>query len=421
MRAFYLLPMIGTGDRLNPRRCKYICEMEQTHTGRILLNRDLALASVVGEPEQLLSLSKESDVFFLSEEAMIEFPSKYDDLYLYLKKNGIYAEWLTPGLSSREVIYKLGNLALFPKRFSYFTKETLHPAMMDKPWRKLKNNIKDAFVHTVEDLGYRVKSIEQECQFSEFFKFVSGFYPTLFIGGYAVHKPMLRDATMVYGDRSEVTSDTFDASIDSDWTNGPFSWNALTWFAGGFVGPNASSDTMMFDEVNTFDDDQYATATAETINSGGWIWASVRNVGGASFDEACYLFTIDNGSSDDYHLYEITNGPSFNLIETIINPTFGTGDTITCECEGTTIRGGSNEGGGDTQRDDGTNTDPTLTTGFPGIGGIDEAANDMEITSVSMGDITAATNPEPGAGPLVITTNAVSLETGINVPTGPIR
>jgi hypothetical protein len=194
---------------------------------------------------------------------------------------------------------------------------------------------------------------------------------------------------MAYGDnRNLVASDTFDSSIDAAWTNGRADWATWSHNGDGTISPSAS-DSQIQRNTGTYTDDHYSVVTMAGVAAAGFVCASGRGATGAT-DESCYIAVATDYSAgstpDEWGIEEVSSAFGFSTLTSGALPnTLSTGETVTLECEGTTLRMGSNQGAGDAQR--GTTTDATLTTGWPGICG-GNAGHD--VTAWSGGSIGAA-------------------------------
>ncbi len=225
---------------------------------------------------------------------------------------------------------------------------------------------------------------------------------------------------MAYTDnRSEVSSDAFPSSIDSDWDNSN-EWGAFQWFAaaGGFLNPvSGNTDTLMFQNTGTYDTDQYSTSEVHTVTYGPTphpYGAAVRNQGGT--DTACYVgcYVADSNAPDSYWcIYEADADAALTELTTAAPSTetgLAAGDTVTCEAEGTTIRVGGDIAGITGGDQEGTNTtDATVSGGRPGI--YVYQPNTCRVNAWAGGDIEAAgtsvtaTLGDLALGPLASTVN----------------
>lgn len=201
---------------------------------------------------------------------------------------------------------------------------------------------------------------------------------------------------MAYGDnRSSVASDTFDSSIGASWDNG--TGDFITFAAtGGFIQPSSAGgdfQAAIIRNTGTYANNQYSTATIQTLSAANFnaIGVGARSAGGASEAMYAIFWNSNNGGEGipKYSLVEIDASMNFTtLAEGGTAGGASAGHTITIECEGTTIRGGTNEGSGDTQRL--TTTDNTLASGRPAILAFAvSSAGNAQITSWVGGDITA--------------------------------
>jgi len=203
---------------------------------------------------------------------------------------------------------------------------------------------------------------------------------------------------VAYGDgRSEIASDTFDSSIDGNWSNGDGDWSALSWVTGGHIETASGAggaDASIRRSAGTYANDQYSRTTVQTHQNSAsrWISASVRMASGT--DESAYVGTAQT-DDDRYELYELSASFGFTSLAFTNDP--GTeiphtaGDIITAEVEGTTLRVGSDAGGSDVQKV--TTTDNTITSGDPGVAIFTSSGQETQVraTAWSGGDITGLT------------------------------
>ena len=197
---------------------------------------------------------------------------------------------------------------------------------------------------------------------------------------------------MAYGDRTQVATDDFSTDpFTSRWTNGPADWNNCTWAGTDYVeASTANSDnSMQRSNSETFDDDQYSTVTLQnsmTASADDFVGPAVRSSTGAG-DESAYI-VYANSTNNRFDIYETNASFGFTLLANDTWPGApSAGDTITAEAEGTTIRGGSNQGGGDTERV--STTDNTLTGGEPMIVFYDASTVNMAVDDWEGGDMGA--------------------------------
>jgi len=100
---------------------------------------------------------------------------------------------------------------------------------------------------------------------------------------------------MAFGDgRTEVASDTFDSSIDSNWDNGYAAWQILIFVTGGHLTATGSGGLTagMRRNTGTYAADQYSAVTYQDVTDAvndAWIGALVRCEPTSSTDESCYL------------------------------------------------------------------------------------------------------------------------------------
>lgn len=199
---------------------------------------------------------------------------------------------------------------------------------------------------------------------------------------------------MAYGDnRSAVASDTFDASISASWTAGEGAWDNIVWATGGHftVGVAGSGfGSSLRRNTGTYANNGYSSITIQTLSGAAHnqIGAIVRK----QASTAGYYGVVSSNSIYDaqrYELFELDGSNGYTLLTASGTPgAFSAGNTVTLEAEGTTLRLGTNEGSGDTQRL--TTTDATLSSGWPGIAAVaDTAATQCQGTAWEGGDITA--------------------------------
>ena len=198
---------------------------------------------------------------------------------------------------------------------------------------------------------------------------------------------------MAYGDnRTTVETDAFPSSIDSGWQNGPDLWSNLLWVTGGFVEALSTSGCIV--RVGTAHAaDQYATTEVNAFKNN----TSVQGVTlrGTSSTTACYLCIVEARSGETptsaYVIHDVAEAGSSTEVSSDLSfaDDLSSGDTITGEAEGTTIRLGTNEGAGDTERTSGTNS--SHSSGEPGLfAGDDTDDTRSRSTAWEGGDITAA-------------------------------
>lgn len=177
---------------------------------------------------------------------------------------------------------------------------------------------------------------------------------------------------MAYGEkRNPVYTDLFDTSISGSWANGEGGWNSCAWNAGaggeGVVRTGIAGSGSAMRYASSLSADQYVTVKLNTLSAaddneaGPQARAQVGALGSYEF-----LVTSAGGAGNKYILNVMDNAGSETLLANSGTPGAGAqGWTATIECEGTTIRCGTSEGGADTQRL--TTTDNTWSTGRGGI------------------------------------------------------
>lgn len=198
--------------------------------------------------------------------------------------------------------------------------------------------------------------------------------------------------SQTYGvDRHEIASDAFPSSIDGNWTVGEGFWFDFSWVSSGIIVSDFAVAAGMHRSGETYADDQYSILTFDSESGGAVLdyGASVRRGSGGS-DESGYHMAFD-ADAGNWALFETTASRNFSeLASTTHDGALSQGDTITCEVEGTSIRGGTNEGSGDTERI--TTTDATLTSGDPGIYSQMGFASSVKWSAWSGGDIGGLSN-----------------------------
>lgn len=194
---------------------------------------------------------------------------------------------------------------------------------------------------------------------------------------------------------TELASDTFDTSIDSNWDNGHGDWNTMNWVSGGYISKTNSAS--IYRNAETYEDDQYCEVVIESLSTGNDItWIQVRAQGGT--DESSYAGIYET-QSDEYQITEFDSSfGETNLANATNNGNaLASGDTIRTEVIGTLIRFGTNEaglGGGDTERLNAS--DATITSGSPAIGLLSN--DDCSIDSWAGGDLVATGLFDTGFG-----------------------
>jgi hypothetical protein len=208
---------------------------------------------------------------------------------------------------------------------------------------------------------------------------------------------------MAYGDsRTSVATDSLGDIGSSDWQNGEDEWATFEQITSAVECTADNTDTGARRDTETFDDDQFCIITIQaahaTGDSGLAPW--VRGQGGAG-DASCYL-GLSNDWNSEYELQETNTDLSTftNLASTGTGwAGLSSGDTLTIEAEGTTLRLGDDRGT-DTQRL--TTTDNTLTSGNPGMHmweGIE--IEDTQISAWEAGDIGGAVTRTASGTPIL--------------------
>lgn len=216
---------------------------------------------------------------------------------------------------------------------------------------------------------------------------------------------------MAYGDNrgTPVGSDTFDSTIDTgNWENGPSTYGSFSWVTGGYVEPASADDCMLRNKQGTYGDDQWSEATIQTFSGPAcYPLSSCRTPSGST---VAYAGGLENSGVDTYLVYRIDASESFTLID---STSWGaaplvTGDTVTLEVEGsspTTLRVGTNEGSGDSQKlTNNTDSSGPQSGGTPGMQYYENSTSSLQVTSWQGGTIGAApagANPKGPFGGVV--------------------
>jgi len=172
---------------------------------------------------------------------------------------------------------------------------------------------------------------------------------------------------VAYGDRTNPVTDDFSTDpFAARWANGPNSLSPLTWASNDYVvGTSVGDDGARRDNEGAWPNDQYCRLTLQNTTNSGWVGACVRMQTAVDANECYVYFAIENGNFTR-GIWEIST--SFGFTELATSTSFSSptaGEFFVCEAEGTTIRGGSNESGSDTQEL--STTDATVGSGRPGI------------------------------------------------------
>lgn len=192
--------------------------------------------------------------------------------------------------------------------------------------------------------------------------------------------------------RTEVASDDFFSSIDSNWDNGYAQWSTLVWQSGGHVDA-VSFQCGMRRNTGTYAADQYSTVTYQSItdaSNDSWMGALVRCEPTSGTDESSYLgrFLADNGSPDQYQVYEIDAATTLTQLATVVAPEALTvGDIISVEVEETTITCGSDASGSNMALVSSSDNTITGAGKRPGLAGLEGSGETARITAWSGGDV----------------------------------
>lgn len=203
---------------------------------------------------------------------------------------------------------------------------------------------------------------------------------------------------MALGDRSEVASDTFATTIDSNWDNPSGNdMGALTHVGSGQIEPSAvDALSSMRRNTATYADPQYGTVTVGTNHGSGganfaWVGGTVRHASGATDDShyAAHAVASNTVVNVAYRIAEYNSAGGQTIHATTgTDHDLAAGDTVTLEANGSDLELFTDEsGGGDTSRL--STTDATLTSGRPGAHAQKQVSGDAQITAWSGGDLVA--------------------------------
>lgn len=179
-----------------------------------------------------------------------------------------------------------------------------------------------------------------------------------------------------------------------NWENGGGVWGDLQYASGGHIEPTtATTLSSARRTAESYSGNQYSKVTIQTFSGAASIGAICRLQAGA--DERCYLGEAA-GSEDNYGIYEIEADVNANQLAATTDPggeiPLTTGETVTLEVEGSTLRLGCNSSGSDAQKV--TTTDVTLTAGEPGVYLYhDTAIANSQITAWEAGNILTVLQP----------------------------
>ncbi len=197
---------------------------------------------------------------------------------------------------------------------------------------------------------------------------------------------------MAWNDRSEVASDDFSTNpLTSRFDNGQGAWDALAYnatpdtvAAGSYSGNGCSARRT---NSETYNADHYATVTmGSAVDNDDYPGPTVEN---QTTGTECYHGYLE-GPTSDFVIWEIDISTNFTELASLTGTySLSSGDTMTLEREGTTLRLGDNTGSGETERV--STTDNTLSGGRPGMYIYDESGADTDTTFSAWagGNITA--------------------------------
>jgi hypothetical protein len=198
---------------------------------------------------------------------------------------------------------------------------------------------------------------------------------------------------MAYGDNrsAPVASDTFDTTIDGNWTNGEGGWDPFTADGSGLISPDAANNRCILRRNSAaFDDDQYAQTTIFSSDEGVEPGAIVRaqTTGDLNlYQGKGFTENAPVGAARIFTGIYLVNDTGIGEIaiseDTIEEDPYVAGDTITLEVEGTALRLGINVA---TDVEVSSGTDGALSDGEPGIYALTES-NTLEVTSWIAGNI----------------------------------
>lgn len=195
---------------------------------------------------------------------------------------------------------------------------------------------------------------------------------------------------MAWGDRgAALETDLFGSSIDAGWDNGNGAWTTVVWVTGGHIEPNSTSaDTVIIRNGETYADDHWATLTIQSDDANSLHSICLRVGSGA--DDG--YFAIDGAAAgDEFGIFEVLNGTPTQIgtgTGASGDIPMSAGEKLIGECEGTTLRCGTDIGG---DHEETSETDATYSSGSPGIhlaafGGVANA----RATAFEAGNIGAA-------------------------------
>ncbi len=200
---------------------------------------------------------------------------------------------------------------------------------------------------------------------------------------------------------SQVESDLFGSSIDSDWNNGWGDWSAMAWATGSYVETaSVGTDPGMANTGNSLNNNQYAEVTIEAHLRGA---GNQSNIGvlvrapDSTSDESCYTAEVitDNSYGNNGHQIRVYDS-AFSATGLTNEDTAverSQGDTLRLEVEGNALRMYVN----DTLVS--STTDSTISSNpHAGCTVYTEAAvSDARIDSFRCGNIVAAGGSIPAA------------------------
>ena len=171
---------------------------------------------------------------------------------------------------------------------------------------------------------------------------------------------------MPYGaNHQEIYSDTFDSSIAASWDNGNGDYDVAVWATGGYIQANVTSVQANIARYDTesYNGSQYTILTIQAMGTASGMGAICRQQQGT--DESGYAGAILYLGSGSFEINEKFSDFSSSAVaegstgyETPVS-----GDTITLEAEGTSLRMGYDGSGTDVEVLSGT--DNTLANGQP--------------------------------------------------------
>ena len=402
---FYLAPEITRSDTRGPStetvyHAKHTYRSGVVRAGSLRFGHAEEHIAFVEAPRSVLtSIRNDPLCFALTDEDTLDDPiggKTRNEWRREFAARGWAAHHLVAGKTKRQTIASLASIALFSQRLegeygeSWSKRSLRHKVNLDTDWNKLSETAQAEMALARRTLGIRLIGPSSKMRMREVLEVVADRFSekTLAIGG------VFLQPDHSYGGREAATaSDTFDGAISGNWTNPTGPWNTasstgMRHTTNGTIDNelNWRVNTMCWD-ADTFADDQWSQLDGDYQNSSSAdVCVCVRS---SLSTRAGYIGIC---AASDFEIREYSSGGTRTDITTgsTGHHTCQSGDTLTMEAEGTTIRLGSEDsGGGDTERISGT--DATHTAGYAGVGGYGaNSTENVKITGWSGGDMTAS-------------------------------